>query len=79
MTARSIVNWFAMTYADTGFDGCSPHSGRRTFITRSVRPLAKSGGSLRDVQELVAHRDLGTTQRYIEGDRNAQRKQIRLV
>ena len=79
MTARSVVNWFIATYAELGFDGCSSHSGRRTFITRSARLLAKTGGSLRDIQELVGHRDLGTTQRYIEGDRDAQRKLIRLV
>ncbi|WP_380786902.1 tyrosine-type recombinase/integrase [Sphingomonas sp. R86521] len=79
MTARSIVNWFATTYAEIGFDGCSSHSGRRTFITRSARLLARSGGSLRDVQELVGHRDMATTQRYIEGDRDGQRKLIRLI
>lgn len=79
MTARSVVNWFRATYAELGFDGCSSHSGRRTFITRSARLLARSGGSLRDIQELVGHRDLSTTQRYIEGDRDAQRKLIRLI
>jgi len=79
MTPRSVVNWFATTYAQVGFKGCSSHSGRRTFITRSARLLAKTGGSLRDIQELVGHRDLATTQRYIEGDREAQRKLIRLI
>lgn len=79
MTPRSVVNWFATTYAEVGFEGCSSHSGRRTFITRSARLLAKTGGSLRDIQELVGHRDLATTQRYIEGDRVAQRKLIRLI
>lgn len=79
MTARSVVNWFAATYAELGLDGCSSHSGRRTFITRTARLLSRTGGSLRDIQELVGHRDLSTTQRYIEGDRDAQRKLIRLV
>ena len=62
-----------------GLDGCSSHSGRRTFITRSARLLAKTGGSLRDVQELAGHRALTTTERYIEGDRDAQRKLVRLI
>ena len=79
MTARSVVNWFIATYAELGLDGCSSHSGRRTFITRSARVLAKTGGSLRDLQELVGHRDLSTTQRYIEGNRDAQRKLIKLI
>lgn len=79
MTARSVVNWFRATYAAMGLQGCSSHSGRRTFITRSARLIARTGGSLRDIQELVGHRDLSTTQRYIQGDSNAQRKLIRLL
>ena len=79
MRPRSVVNWFAELYAQTGLDGCSSHSGRRTFITRSARLLARAGGSLRDVQELAGHRSLSTTERYIEGDRDAQRKLVRLV
>lgn len=79
MTARSIVNWFHGIYAELGLNGCSSHSGRRTFITRSARIIAKVGGSLRDVQELAGHRALTTTERYIEGDREAQRKLVRLL
>lgn len=29
MTARSIVNWFARAYEETGLRGCSSHSGSR--------------------------------------------------
>lgn len=79
MTARSIVNWFRSTYAELGLDGCSSHSGRRTFITRTARLLAKTGGSLRDVQELAGHRALTTTERYIQGDRDIQRRLVRLL
>ncbi|MEP4529534.1 MAG: site-specific integrase [Paracoccaceae bacterium] len=79
MTARSVVNWFRDTYAQIGLAGCSSHSGRRTFITRSARVLAKTGGSLRDIQELAGHQALTTTERYIAGNRDAQRKLIALV
>jgi len=79
MTARSVVNWFHDTYAQIGLDGCSSHSGRRTFITRSARMLAKTGGSLRDIQELAGHQSLTTTERYIAGNRDAQRRLIALV
>ena len=79
MTARGVVNWFAKTYHEVGMPGCSSHSGRRTFITRAARLLTKSGGSLRDVQELAGHRSLTTTERYIEGDRDAQRRLMRLI
>ena len=76
LTPRSIVNWFKARYTELGFDGCSSHSGRRTFITMSARAIARVGGSLRDVQELAGHRALTTTERYIEGDRDAQRKLV---
>ena len=79
LTAGSVVNWFARAYAELGLDGCSSHSGRRTFITQAARLLAKTGGSLRDVQELAGHRALTTTERYIEGDRDIQRKLVRLI
>jgi integrase/recombinase XerD len=79
MSPRSIVNWFARQYAQLGLSGCSSHSGRRTFITRAARALAKSGGSLRDIQELAGHRAITTTEKYIEGDREAQRKLVRLI
>ena len=79
MTARGVVNWFAKVYHEVGMPGCSSHSGRRTFITRAARLLTKSGGSLRDLQELAGHRSLTTTERYIEGDREAQRRLMRLI
>ena len=44
MTPRSIVNWFHGLYGSLGLDGCSSHSGRRTFITRSARAISKVGG-----------------------------------
>jgi integrase/recombinase XerD len=79
LNTQSVVNWFAAAYRELGLVGCSSHSGRRTFITTSARVLAKTGGSLRDIQELAGHRALTTTERYIEGDRAAQRRLIELL
>lgn len=79
LTARSVVNWFRTTYDELELIGCSSHSGRRTFITTSARILAKTGGSLRDIQELAGHKALTTTERYIQGDRAAQRRLINLL
>jgi len=79
MTAVSIVNWFAIRYRKLGLRGCSSHSGRRTFVTRAARAIYKTGGSLRDVQILAGHRSIQTTQRYIDGDSDAQRKLISLI
>lgn len=79
MTPRSIVNWFHDCYAALKLEGCSSHSGRRTFITQSARLISKTGGSLRDIQELAGHRALATTEKYIAGSRDAQRKLIGLL
>lgn len=79
LSPESVVNWFGRVYATLGMSGCSSHSGRRTFITESARVLAKTGGSLRDIQELAGHRSLTTTERYIQGNRDAQRRLISLL
>jgi len=76
---QSIVNMFANWYADLGYIGCSSHSGRRTFITNLSKKLSLVGGSLRDVQSLVGHKNLQTTQRYIEVDTDCQRMLVDLV
>jgi integrase/recombinase XerD len=79
MRPNSIVNWFVAVYAMLGLEGCSSHSGRRTFITHAARAAHKAGASIRDVQMLAGHRSIETTQRYIDGDTAAQRRLVRLI
>lgn len=79
MRANSIVNLFVAMSEALQLDGCSSHSGRRTFVTMAARCLPRSGGSLRDVQLLAGHKSIETTQRYIEGDTLAQRRLIALL
>ncbi|MFH0987248.1 MAG: site-specific integrase [Candidatus Micrarchaeota archaeon] len=79
MTAQVIVNMFAIWYKKMGFDGCSSHSGRRTFITNAARKISSVGGSMRDVQALARHSSLSMTQKYIESDVLAQQKVVNLI
>jgi integrase len=79
MTPLSIVVWFNRAFKNIGLKGCSSHSGRRTFVTRAARLVHKAGGSLRDVQLLAGHRSIQTTQRYIDGDSDAQRKLVSMI
>ena len=79
MTPLSIVVWFSRAFRNIGLKGCSSHSGRRTFVTRAARLVHKAGGSLRDVQLLAGHRSIQTTQRYIDGDSDAQRELVSLI
>lgn len=79
MRANSIVNWFVRLYSEMGLQGCSSHSGRRTFITTAARRVHETGGSLRDVQLLAGHRSIAVTERYIDGHSQAQRKLVALL
>lgn len=79
MTPNSVVNWFNALYRRLGFEGCSSHSGRRTFITRAARLVARTKGSLRDVQKLAGHRSISQTQAYIDADASAQRRLVSLI
>ena len=79
MTPLSVVVWFNRAFHKVGLKGCSSHSGRRTFITRAARLVHRAGGSIRDVQLLAGHRSIQTTQRYIDGDSDAQRRLVSLI
>lgn len=65
-TANATTVWFKRLYDAMDFTGCSSHSGRRTAITRWARKITEAGGSMRDVQKLAGHTNLGTTQEYVE-------------
>jgi integrase/recombinase XerC len=76
---NAVAVWFLTRYRETGVEGASSHSGRRTFITAAAKKISEAGGSLRDIQELAGHSSLGTTQRYIQGDSAAKRNVIALI
>lgn len=78
-SAHAIVVFFARLYRKLGFTGVSSHSGRRTFASRAARKITLAGGSLRDVQALLGHRSLTTTQKYLDQDVDAQRKVATMI
>ncbi len=79
MRPNSIVNWFVAMFHTLNLEGCSSHSGRRTFITAAAKNVHRAGGSLRDVQLLAGHQSIETTQRYIDGDTQSQRRLVSLI
>jgi integrase len=79
MRPNSIVNWFVTLFRTLELEGCSSHSGRRTFITNAARNAHRTGCSLRDVQLLAGHESIEVTQGYIDGDTLAQRGLVALT
>lgn len=79
MCPMAVVNWFGRQYQKAELDGCSSHSGRRTFITNAARLVHRVGGSLRDVQQLAGHASISMTQRYIEGHTPAKAALVNLL
>jgi len=75
LSSVSVRVWFHRLYETMKLDGCSSHSGRRTFITRLARSANLHGCSLVDVRLLAGHASIQTTENYIEPSPNS----IRLV
>lgn len=61
-SANTLCQLLGQLYRSAGLDGATSHSGRRWFITR----LAHSGVSPKVIMTLAGHRNLTTTQRYID-------------
>jgi integrase len=76
---QSVVNLLWSHYRKCDITGASSHSGRRTFITNAARKISLVGGSVRDIQALARHKNLQTTQRYVEQNTEAQRKVVELI
>jgi integrase/recombinase XerD len=74
-SANTLTQFFHYLYLRCGIDGASSHSGRRTFITT----LANKGISVRVLASLAGHKNISTTQCYIDVNDEMKREAVELV
>jgi integrase/recombinase XerD len=74
-TANTLCQYFHYLFKNCGVEGASSHSPRRTFITN----LAAQGVGVRVLQSLAGHRNISTTQYYIDVNDHMKRKAVELV
>jgi integrase/recombinase XerD len=72
---NTLTQFFHYLYKRAGVDGASSHSGRRTFITN----LATQGVSVRVLMSLAGHKNISTTQCYIDVNDDMKRKAVELA
>lgn len=73
-SANTLCQLMGKLYRIAGFKGATSHSGRRWFITR----LAHSGVSSK-VMTFAGHRNLTTTQRYLDVRDDMMRAAVELL
>jgi integrase/recombinase XerD len=74
-SANTLTQFFHYLYKRAGVDGASSHSGRRTFITN----LAAKGVSVRVLMSLAGHKNISTTQSYIDVNDEMLRGAVEMV
>lgn len=78
-SANGVAVWFQRLYKSLGFKGASSHSGRRYFGTHCARKIGLVGGSLKDVQYLLGHSWISSTQRYLQENEDAQKQVVNII
>jgi integrase/recombinase XerD len=61
-TSNTMANHFKAIYLKAGIDGCSSHSGRRSFATT----ISAHGVSVRVLMRALGHRQLSSTMEYVD-------------
>jgi integrase/recombinase XerD len=74
-SANTLCQLINTIYREAGIAGATSHSGRRGFITT----LANHSVGIKTIMELAGHRQLSTTQRYVEVTPEQKRRAVDLV
>lgn len=74
-TANTACFHLHMLYRAAGLEGCSSHSGRRSFLTQ----LSAKAVPLRVMMELAGHRQAQTTMRYCDVTADMKKAAVELL
>ena len=72
---NTLAQYFHYLYKNAGVEGASSHSGRRFFATK----IAEAGTNPKVLQNLLGHRNLQTTMRYVEISPTMMRSAVELM
>lgn len=72
---NTLAQFFHYLYKNAGLSGCSSHSGRRFFATT----IAEAGTNPKVLQNLLGHRNIQTTMRYVEISPTMLRNAVNLM
>ena len=74
-SANSLTQYFFYLYRAVGLEGCSSHSGRRSFLTG----LANKGTAIHLLKSLAGHRNISTTATYLYSSPDQLKAAVELV
>lgn len=74
-SSNTLAQHLMYVYRNAGIQGASSHSGRRTFITN----LAAKGVTVKVLMSLAGHKNISTTQAYIDVNDQMLRKAVELA
>jgi len=74
-TANTLTQHMNTIYKQCQIEGATSHSGRRSFITN----LASKGVGVRVLMSLAGHKNISTTQAYIDVNDDMKRKAVALI
>ena len=74
-TANTLTQHMNTIYKQCQIEGATSHSGRRSFITN----LASKGIGVRVLMSLAGHKNISTTQAYIDVNDDMKRKAVELI